>query len=64
MVTSNIIYFVFKRPAVFVFLEHTQGCLGRSHCCIYTDFSSDYGPETKRAKKRYRTYMSLLNMIT
>ena len=26
----------FKRPAFFVFLEHTQSGLGRSHCCRST----------------------------
>ena len=50
--------FRFLKTSCFYFLENTQGCLGRSQYCKI-DFSSDYGPETKGAKKCYRTYICL-----
>ena len=35
----NCLFRFLKRPAVFVFLEHTQGCLGSSQCCRWTCMS-------------------------
>ena len=43
------------------FRAHSR--LLRSQSLLQIDFSSDYGPETKRAKKRYRTYMYLFQII-
>ena len=41
-----------------------SGELVWSHSQLHIDFSSNYGPQTKRAKKHCRPYTSLLDMKT